>query len=76
MTTIHELTNPIDVHCPKGYGKAIAWIDYGSDVNTVWKIMLYKSGKIINVYDDEILVYPNYMNGESTINIPDNWIKD
>jgi hypothetical protein len=70
---IHELENPIDVHCPKGYGKAIAWIDYGSSVNTVWKIRLYKTGRVVNVYDDEILVYPNAMDGEGQLSIPSNW---
>jgi hypothetical protein len=73
MVSIVELNNPIDVHCPKGYAKAIAWIDYGSDTNTVWKVRLYESGKVINVYDDEVLIYPNLMNGENEIVIPENW---
>ena len=38
---IHELINTIDVETPLGYGKAIAWLDYGSDTNTVWKVILY-----------------------------------
>lgn len=60
---IHELTNIIDVETPLGYGKAIAWIDYGSQTNTVWKVVLYDSGMVRNFYDDDILVYPNYMDG-------------
>jgi hypothetical protein len=36
---IYQLKNTIDVHTPLGYGKAIAWIDYGSDTNTVWKVI-------------------------------------
>ena len=60
---IHELRNTIDVETPLGYGKAIAWIDYGSDVNTVWKVVLYKNGSVRNFYDDDILVYPNKMDG-------------
>jgi hypothetical protein len=60
---IHELNNPIDVECPLGYGKAIAWIDYGSDTNTVWKVVLYHNSMVRNFYDDDILVYPNKMDG-------------
>ena len=60
---IHELTNIIDVETPLGYGKAIAWIDYGSQTNTVWKVILYDSGMVRNFYDDNILVYPNQMDG-------------
>jgi hypothetical protein len=60
---IHELTNIIDVETPLGYGKAIAWIDYGSQTNTVWKVILYDSGIVRNFYDDDILVYPNKMDG-------------
>ena len=60
---IHELNNPIDVETPLGYGKAIAWLDYGSDTNTVWKVILYNNGMVRNFYDDDILVYPNKMDG-------------
>jgi hypothetical protein len=60
---IHELTNIIDVETPLGYGKAIAWIDYGSQTNTVWKVILYDSGMVRNFYDDDILVHPNKMDG-------------
>ena len=60
---IHELTNIINVETPLGYGKAIAWIDYGSQTNTVWKVILYDSGMVRNFYDDDILVYPNKMDG-------------
>lgn len=71
--SIKILKNPIDVHCEKGYGKCIAWIDYGIEVNTVWKIRLYDTGKIINVLEDEIIIYPNPMNGEPKIKIPEGW---
>lgn len=60
---IHELKIPIDVETPLGYGKAIAWIDYGTQVNTIWKVILYDSGMVRNFYDDDILVYPNKMDG-------------
>lgn len=72
---IHQLNPQIDIHCPLGYAKAIAWIDYGSDVNTVWKVRLYDSGRVINVYDDEILIYPNKMDGEIDLKIPETWKK-
>jgi hypothetical protein len=60
---IHELTNPIVVETPLGKGKAIAWIDYGSEVNTVWKVVLYQNGMVRNFYDTEVLVYPNKLDG-------------
>jgi hypothetical protein len=60
---IYELKNTIDVETPLGYGKAIAWIDYGSQVNTVWKVVLYSNGSVRNFYDDDIYVYPNKMDG-------------
>lgn len=63
MGTIHELKNTIDVETPLGYAKAIAWIDYGSQTNTVWKVVLYEDGKVRNFYDDDIRVYPNKMDG-------------
>ena len=72
MITIHELNNPIDVHTPLGYGKAIAWIDYGSDVNTVWKVVFYEDGSVRNIYDDEIRVYPNKRAG-GELKSPEGW---
>jgi hypothetical protein len=61
--TIHELRNPIMVETSLGKGKAIAWLDYGSEVNTVWKVVLYSNGMVRNFYDTEVLVYPNKMDG-------------
>jgi hypothetical protein len=58
---IHELKNIIDVETPLGRGKAIAWIDYGTELNTVWKVILHDSGIVRNFYDDDILVHPNKM---------------
>jgi hypothetical protein len=52
-----------DVLTPLGYGKAIAWIDYGTDTNTIWKVVCYDTGRVRNFYDDDILVYPNEMDG-------------
>lgn len=60
---ILQLEKTIDVLTPLGYGKAIAWIDYGSDTNTIWKVILYDSSLVRNFYDDDILVYPNAMDG-------------
>ena len=71
---IHELVNPIDCHTPLGYGKAIAWLDYGSDTNTVWKVVIYVDGKVRNFYDDDIRIYPNKMDG-GEIDIPSDWVK-
>ena len=55
---IHELKNIIDVETPLGRGKAIAWIDYGTELNTVWKVILHDTGIVRNFYDDDILVCP------------------
>jgi hypothetical protein len=60
---IHELNNVIYVKTPLGDGKAIAWIDYGTELNTVWKVVLHDSGMVRNFYDTEILVLPNKMDG-------------
>jgi hypothetical protein len=62
---IHELNNVIYVETPLGYGKAIAWIDYGSEVNTVWKVVLHDSGMVRNFYDTDVIVLPNKMDGGS-----------
>ena len=62
---IHELNNVIYVETPLGYGKAIAWIDYGPELNTVWKVVLHDSGIVRNFYDTDIIVLPNKMDGGS-----------
>jgi hypothetical protein len=66
--TIHELRNPIYVQTPLGGGKAIAWIDYGLELNTVWKVILTDSGMVRNFYDIDILVIPNKMDGSKIDN--------
>ncbi len=71
---MHELKNPIDCHTPLGYAKCIAWIDYGVDVNTVWKCVSYADGSVRNFYDDQIRVYPNPADGGAII-IPKEWKK-
>lgn len=58
--TIYELKNIINVETPLGSGKAIVWIDYGSEVNTVWKVVL-KDGSVRNFYDTDIIVQANKM---------------
>lgn len=73
--TIHRLNPTIDVHTPKGYGKAIAWIEYGESANTCWKVQMYDTGQPINFWDDDIRIYPNSMNGEQMA-IPDGWVQD
>lgn len=60
---IYELKNPIFVNTPLGMGKAIFLIDYGTEINTVWKVVLHNSGMVRNFYDTDILVLPNKMDG-------------
>lgn len=69
---IHEIKNPIAVHTPLGEGKAIFLVDYGFEVNSCWKVRL-ADGSVRNFYDDDILIYPNPMNGEKEIKIPVDW---
>ena len=67
MITIYELHNQIAVWTPLGDAKAIAWTDYGPDVNTVWKCRIDATGEVRNFFDDDVLMYPNAMNGEKQI---------
>jgi len=71
--TIHELNNPIAVHTPHGRGKALFLYDYSIDINTVFGVRLDDTGKFKHYYSEEILIYPNPMNGEPKIKIPINW---
>lgn len=71
--TVTELRNPIDVFVRKiGYCKCIAWIEYGPDVNTMWKCRVYETGRVINAYDDDVVIYPNAANSEE-VSIPPDW---
>lgn len=69
---IHQLNPTIDVETPLGYGKAIAWIDFSEQLNSIWKVVLYATGECRNFYDDDIRVYPNKMDGGKIV-IPENW---
>jgi hypothetical protein len=70
---IHELNNPIFVNTPLGMGKAIILIDYGTEINSVWKVVLHNSGMVRNFYDTDIIVLPNKMDGGS---IDENYFKN
>jgi hypothetical protein len=72
--TIHRLIPTIDVHTPLGYGKCIAWICFSEDVNEIWKVQMYADGAVRNFWDDQVVVYPNEMNGEKMV-IPKGWKK-
>lgn len=58
---IHELNSPIFVKTPLGNAKAIMIIDYGTELNSVWKCVLHDSGLVRNFYDHDIIVLPNKM---------------
>lgn len=70
---IHELNNPIFVNTPLGMGKAIILIYYGTEINSVWKVVLHNSGMVRNFYDTDIIVLPNKMDGGS---IDENYFKN
>lgn len=73
---IRELSNPIDVFVQHiGYCKCIAWIDYGPGTNTMWKCRVYATGKVINAYDDSVMIYPNAADGEVELQVPKDWEK-
>jgi len=71
---IHRLIPTIQVHTPLGLGSAIAWIDEGEVINTIWKVRLI-DGTVRNFYDTDIMVYENFMNTEPKIVIPTAWKK-
>lgn len=71
---IIQLSNPIEVETPLGKGRAIGWIDYGPELNTVWKVVLDEDGRVRNFFDTEVYVYPNLMAG-GAIKLPKNFKK-
>jgi len=72
---IHEINNPLPVHTPHGSGLALFIYDYSINVNSVFGVRLDETGEYKHYYSDEILIYPNPMNGEPKIKIPDTWKK-
>lgn len=66
---VHRLIPTIDVHVDKvGYCKALFIIDYGDQINSMWKCRVYETGKVVNAYDDQITIYDNPADGEKPIN--------
>ncbi len=73
-TTVTVLDNTIDVMVRGiGYCKCIAWIDYGQQVNTMWKCRVYATGRVINAYDDDVIICGNMADGETNV-VPDDWV--
>ena len=73
---IHRIHPTIVVHTPIGTGKAIFLIEYGQDVNSVWKVRMDATGRPVNFYEDDILIYGNPMDEEHLIRqIPKEWKK-
>lgn len=71
---IHRLIPTIDVYVQNiGHCKALFILDYGDQTNSMWKCRVHESGRIVNAYDDEVLLYPNYADGERELNIQDDW---
>lgn len=72
-----QLNPTIPVYCRKhGDGEAIALVDYGPNVNTVWVVRL-PGGIVKHFYSDDIRVYDNPMNGNG-YDVPDmkDWYPD
>lgn len=67
---IVQLNPPIWVRTPKGDGQAVLIIDYGPNLNSIWKVALFATGEIINVDDGEIRLWGNEM---WNIPMPDNF---
>lgn len=73
---VTELSNPIFVHTPHGYGKAILIFDYGVDYNSVWGVRLDEDGAFKHYDSEDIRIYGNPMNGEQlNPKIPEEWKK-
>lgn len=71
---IHRLSPTIDVYVREiGECKALFIIDYHEQNNSMWKCRVNATGKVINAYDDDILIQPNYADGETELKIPESW---
>jgi len=69
---ILQLNPTISVHTPLGEGKAMFLIDVSEQLNSIWKVRL-SNGTMRNFYDDDVLIYPNKMDGEEDLVLPTNW---
>ena len=62
MTGLLQLNPTLPVWTPLGDGEAIALIDYGPNVNTVWLVRL-AGGVVKHIWSDDIRLYGNPMDG-------------
>lgn len=71
---IQQLNPYITVYCKEhGDGDAIAIIDYGHMLNSVWIVRL-SGGTIKHFWSDDILIYGNPMDGSGwDVEIPKEW---
>jgi len=66
---IHEFNNRIEVSTPKGDGVIIYLIDYGHETDTIYAIIINKTGEIWQFTHKDIIVKPNITfrrNGKDT----------
>lgn len=73
---IHRLFPTIDVYIREvGECKALFIIDYHDQTNSMWKCRIYETGRVINAYDDDVIVHANYADGEKPVKVPAEWKK-
>ena len=63
MTAMLQLNPPIWVTSPAGEEHALALIDYGPSINTIWLVHLFEDGRVLHIDSSEIRVMGNPMYG-------------
>lgn len=71
--TIHRLNPTLEVFVQDiGWCKAFFLLDYGDQTNSMWKVRVNETGKVLNAYDDQIIIAANAADGEKDL-IPNDW---
>jgi hypothetical protein len=73
MTFIHRLNPTIDVFVKNiGWCKAITITVSHEQMNDIWKCRRYDNGRVINAYDDQLIIAANPADEETDL-IPEEW---
>lgn len=71
--TVHRLSPTIGVYVRGiGHCKALFLLDYHEQNNSMWKVRVHETGKVLNAYDDDIIILANLADGEKD-SIPEEW---